>query len=125
MNENFEQYCIVELFGHMVVAGLVTEQTIGGQSFVRVDVPETGKNTAFTKFYGAGAIYAMTPVDKATCMAAVDGLRAKPIQEYTLNLPTLPERSQDDDDDSDDDCDDDDRGFDYSDNSRIDQELGW
>ena len=35
----FEQTCIVELMGHNMIAGKVTEQTIGGQGFVRVDVP--------------------------------------------------------------------------------------
>lgn len=35
----FESWCIVELFGHQRIAGLVTEQTIGGCNFVRVDVP--------------------------------------------------------------------------------------
>ena len=35
----FEQWAIVEIFGHQRIAGKVTEQTIGGCSFVRVDVP--------------------------------------------------------------------------------------
>ncbi len=91
---SFEQHCIVELFGHQIIAGLVTEQQIGGQSFVRVDVPATDERPAFTKFYGSGAIYAITPTDEATCMAAVKGLQVKPIQEYKLNLPQLSERSQ-------------------------------
>jgi hypothetical protein len=101
MTETFEQWCIVELFGHKVVAGLVTEQTIGGQSFVRVDVPETPKQKPFTKFYGSGAIYAMTPTDEATCRAAVEGLQARPIEVYMLNLPQLAAPEEDDDEDDD------------------------
>ena len=37
--ETFEHWCIVELFGHQRIAGKVSEQTIGGGAFVRVDVP--------------------------------------------------------------------------------------
>jgi hypothetical protein len=89
MPDKFEQHCIVELFGHNIIAGLVSEQTIGGQSFVRVDVPASETQKAFTKFFGAGAIYAMTPCDEATCQAAVEGLRTRPIETYKLNLPQL------------------------------------
>ena len=39
MTDKFDHWCIVELFGHNQIAGKVTEQAIGGQSFVRVDVP--------------------------------------------------------------------------------------
>lgn len=37
----FETHAIVELFGHNQIAGKVTEQTISGQSFFRIDVPAT------------------------------------------------------------------------------------
>lgn len=42
MSEKFEQWAIVDLFGHTRIAGKVSEQVIGGCSFVRVDVPERG-----------------------------------------------------------------------------------
>jgi len=89
MTETFEQYAIVELFGRSVIAGLVTEQVIGGQGFVRVDVPAMNEQAAFTKFYGPGAIYAITPSDKESVLAAVEGLRQKPIDVWKLNLPKL------------------------------------
>lgn len=90
MTEAFEQFAIVELFGHNVIAGKVSEQVIGGQGFVRVDVPATPDREAFTKFYGAGAIYAITPCDEATMTSAVEGLRQRPIDVWKLNLPQLP-----------------------------------
>jgi hypothetical protein len=89
MAEKFEQFAIVELMGRVVVAGLVSEQVIGGQSFVRVDVPATEAQPAFTKFFGSGAIYCITPCDEATAKAAVEGLRSKPIDVWKLNLPEL------------------------------------
>lgn len=66
----FDQHCIVELFGHTRIAGRVTEQTIGGKAFLRVDVPDTPQNTGFTRYYGPDAVYAMTPVDEKTCLVA-------------------------------------------------------
>jgi hypothetical protein len=99
MSDKFEQWCIVELFGHNIMAGLVSEQVIGGQAFVRVDVPATDQQPAFTKFYGSGAIYAMTPCDEVTARAAVIGLRQKPIETYKLNIPQLQAPSRSDEND--------------------------
>ena len=79
-DQKFEQYAIVELFGHNQIAGLVTEQSIGGSSFVRVDVPEIDGMPGFTKLYGQGAIYAMTPVDKETATAAAKAYHSRPIE---------------------------------------------
>jgi len=81
---NFEQWAIVELFGHARLAGLVTEQTIGGNSFVRVDVPAVGGNAEFTKLYGQGAIYAMSFVDRDVALAAAERLDEKPVSVYGL-----------------------------------------
>lgn len=106
MVEKFEQFAIVELMGRVVIAGLVTEQVIGGQSFVRVDVPATEKQEAFTKLYGTGAIYCITPCDEDTAKTAVEGLRSKPINMWMLNLPQLPaDKEWDPDYDPDDDQD--------------------
>ena len=89
MSEKFEQFAIVELFGHQVIVGKVSEQVIGSQGFVRVDVPAIDGQEAFTKFYGAGAIYAITPCDESTMLVVVQDLRQKPIEVWKLNLPQL------------------------------------
>ena len=90
--ETFDQWCIVELFGHSRIAGRVTEQTIGGTAFVRVDVPDTGKNKGFTKFLGSGAIYAMTPVDEQTARIAAEAFNAPPpIKQWDLSHLNLPQ----------------------------------
>lgn len=62
----FDHWCIVELFGHQKVAGHCTEENIAGTNFLRVDIPETSKQPAFTKYYGSAAIYAINPVDETT-----------------------------------------------------------
>lgn len=96
--QGFEQWAIVELFGHQRIAGKITEQTIGGCSFVRVDVPELPERVedhygnprkrplvaGFTKLYGQGAIYGMTFVDEAIAKASAAELRVMPVDSYTL-----------------------------------------
>ena len=89
---------IVELFGHNVIAGEVGEQIIGGETFIRVDVPEIDDQKSFTKFFGKGAIYAIAPCDDLTAQAAVSGVRAKPIEVWKLHLPQLEEPEKKDND---------------------------
>ena len=71
----FAQWAIIELFGHQRIAGRVTEQTIGGCSFVRVDVPAVGKEQAFTKLFGQGAIYAITFTDEQASTLAAEAMQ--------------------------------------------------
>jgi DNA polymerase-3 subunit epsilon len=86
MTDKFDQWCIVELFGHNQIAGRVTEQSIGGLSFVRVDVPQTTKRDPFTKFYGGGAIYAITPAEQSVVQAMAEGLDTVPIETWRLKI---------------------------------------
>jgi hypothetical protein len=120
--KTFDCWAIVEIMGHVTMAGRVTEQAIGGQSFIRIDVPEVGNQQAFTRFYGPGAIYSITPVDEETGRVAVANLRQEPITVYGLprQLPPgqtkpdrlyygdgeLPEYDESDEDDLDPDLDD-------------------
>lgn len=90
--EGFASWAVVELFGHQRIAGRVTEATIGGCAFVRVDVPVTEKREAYTKYFSNGAIYALTP-----CDAEVGRLAAEDIERYTVPVavsltPAMRER---------------------------------
>lgn len=80
----FDSWAILEIMGHVTLAGRVTEQAIGGASFIRIDVPECGNQKAFTRFYGAGSIYSITPVDEETARLAAGRLRPDPITIYGL-----------------------------------------
>lgn len=67
----FEEWAVVELFGHQRIAGMVSEATIGGCPFVRVDVPATAEGRkAYTKYLGSGAIYGLTPCEEAVARIA-------------------------------------------------------
>lgn len=86
--EKFDLWAIVEVFGHAKFAGRVTEQAIGGASFVRVDVPEVNSSPAFTKLFGASAIYSITPVTEELARKAVKACHSEPISVY------IPEERQ-------------------------------
>ncbi|CAB3783096.1 hypothetical protein LMG28688_01578 [Paraburkholderia caffeinitolerans] len=97
-DQKFEQWALVELFGHQRIAGRVSELTIGGQSLVRVDIPECEATDdepalqAFTKAFGNGAIYAITFLDEAAARMYVRQLRIQPISTWELKraLRDLP-----------------------------------
>lgn len=98
---------IVELFGHSKIAGKLTEQNIAGTNMLRVDVPETEKQPAFTKFYGSAAIYAINPVTEEVAKAKAHQLSVAPIDAWDIRTMTdkimqlqknaLPEADMDED----------------------------
>jgi hypothetical protein len=90
MAEKFEQWCILEIMGHQTFAGLVSEQAIGGASFVRIDVPEADGLPAFSKCFGAGSIYCITPVSVYDLPSEIRD---------RLRTPALPAAQEDFEDD--------------------------
>lgn len=99
-NTSFDNWCVIELFGHQKIIGRVTEQTIGGQTFIRVDVPETKLASAFTRMFGAGAIYSITPVSEELARRMAEGISVRPINVYELapveDKPQLQESNESD-----------------------------
>lgn len=84
MNEKLELFAFVELFGHNKIAGTVTEQSIGGASFVRIDVPETESQPSFTKMYHPNAIYAINPVTEDVMKYMAENFSVKPIDSWDI-----------------------------------------
>jgi hypothetical protein len=80
------QWAIVEIFGHARYAGTISEHTIGGCSFVRVDIPEIGKEPAFTKLFGQGAIYSITPVSEQIARAVARQFQSRLLTVYVHEL---------------------------------------
>jgi hypothetical protein len=108
MADKFEAWAIVELFGHTTIAGKVSEQSIGGCSFVRVDVPEQEGHAAYTRLLGQGAIYAINPCSEEIARATAARLRPAPVLAYAPSVRALaadplgfeedPDGGDDDDD---------------------------
>ena len=82
----FEEWAVLELFGHQRLAGLVTEVQLGGASFVRVDVPEDGKKKAWklTKMYNPSAIYSITPVTEDTARMVAKSVSGEPVTRWDV-----------------------------------------
>jgi hypothetical protein len=85
-----EQWAIVELFGHTRIAGRISEYTLGGCSFVRIDVPELSPGEdkpplpGFTRLYSQGAIYSVTFVDETTARTAAAQMQVQPVDTWTI-----------------------------------------
>lgn len=82
--DKFDAFAIVELMGHQRIAGRVTEASVGGCQFVRVDVPAVGENPAYTRLLGQGAIYAINIVEEAVARAAAATYRTVPVSTYEI-----------------------------------------
>lgn len=107
--QKFEAWGLLELFGHQRIAGKLSEETIGGCHFIRIDVPEipgfaprpdatiTPGTPAYTRYFTQGAIYSMTPTSEAVARRMAASLRSVPVQAY--DIPRLTQQGGDDGDD--------------------------
>lgn len=96
----FESWAVIELFGHQRIAGMVTEQQIAGTNFLRVDVPEQPAEPpnrwgharpavpAYSRMFGAGAIYAINPCSEETARRAASEFRARPAIPFDITAET-------------------------------------
>lgn len=82
----FEEWAVLELFGHQRLAGMVTEVQLGGASFVRVDVPQEGKTKGWklTKMYNPSAIYSITPVTEDTARMVAKAVSGEPVTKWDV-----------------------------------------
>lgn len=77
--KNFDQWAILEIMGHQTYAGRVTNETVGGASFVRLDVPEAPGKPAFTKLFGPSSIYCITLVSEQAARLRAQTLDQRPM----------------------------------------------
>lgn len=76
--EGLKTWAIVELMGHHRIAGLVSEELVAGVPMLKVEVPaarvegEGSVSDPFVRYYGAKALYALTPCEEHTAQEFVD-----------------------------------------------------
>lgn len=93
--QQFDEWALLELFGHQRIAGRVRNASIGGGSFIRVDVPAIpGHQEALTRFYSPQAVYGITPMTEKTVRTIIkSGLKQEVINRYDVRhmLPAAKE----------------------------------
>lgn len=86
-------WAVVELMGHLTVAGQVSETLVAGAPLLRIDSPQVGAEPARTQLIGPSSIYRLTPCTeevarKVILNAAYHGER--PTWAYGLDNVALP-----------------------------------
>lgn len=82
--KTFREWCVLELMGHRRLAGLVSEEVIAGKAFVRLDVPADEDGQPITQFYGAEAVYCITPTTEEIAREVSRETSPAPISRFRL-----------------------------------------
>ncbi len=91
MAEKFDEYVILNLFGHVRRAGRLTEQQIAGHGFLRLDIPV--EDGWVTQIVNPTAVYDITPTTEELARAAAATRRHEPVRRYELPAAKPPARN--------------------------------
>jgi hypothetical protein len=81
----FDAWAIVELMGHLQLAGKISEENLFGTVLMRVDVPDEKQESGFyTRYFGGGSIYSLTPCTEEVARAVAAQREQKPSFAYGL-----------------------------------------
>lgn len=90
MEDKFEAWAILELMGHRRLAGKITESTLCGGAFIRIDIPgEDGKFS--TQFYSPASVYCLTPTTEELARAMALNNQPAPVSRWELPQLKAPE----------------------------------
>lgn len=78
-----EQWAIVELMGHVRLAGRLTEEERFGSKLGRLDIP-TADGGFVTKLFGGSSVYAVTFVNEGAARAVALRSQVQPVHSWEL-----------------------------------------
>ncbi|MBO0950900.1 hypothetical protein [Fibrella forsythiae] len=78
-----ELWAIIELFGHQKMAGKISEHVLAG-NFIRIDVPATTRQPAYSRMVNPSAIYAINPVSETIAQAMAEQYQTKPLETWDI-----------------------------------------
>lgn len=81
-----EKWALVELVGYQQFAGKVSDQTVEGRQYVRVEVPETKVHKSFDCKFGIESVHHITYITKAQAEAII---RQREMGRFALNFSQL------------------------------------
>ena len=79
-----ELWAIIELFGHQKMAGKISEHVLAG-NFIRIDVPETKKQAAYSRMVNPSAVYAINPVTETVARSMAERYQTKPLDAWDIS----------------------------------------
>lgn len=111
----FDGWCVLELMGHVRLAGRVTEEEHFGQKLGRIEVPRPpdpacvacrGKGVVdgiaaphpclmcsdrfVTQFFGGSSVYRLTPVSEEVARSVAARSQPEPVHQWELPKKALP-----------------------------------
>lgn len=100
--QDAETWAIVELMGHVKVAGRLSEEEKFGSKLGRIDIP-TAEGGFLTQFFGGGSVYRITFVSEQVARDVARRNTAAPVAswDYPKQLTAAPSPSMFDHDDDD------------------------
>ena len=78
----FKQWAIVELMGHVRMAGLVTEEERFGVKLGRIEIPN-GENSV-TQYFNGSSLYRLTPTTEEVARAAAASNQPEPVHRWEI-----------------------------------------
>lgn len=85
----FEGWGILELMGHVRLAGRITEETHFGACLGRIDVPKDNGFT--TQYFSGGSIYRLTPTTEEIARSVAANNQPEPVHRWELPAPRIPD----------------------------------
>lgn len=83
--ELFDQWAILELMGHVRLAGRVTEEEHFGAKLGRIDIPNGDGFT--TQYFSGGSIYRLTPTTEEIARGVAARNQPEPVHRWELPAP--------------------------------------
>lgn len=82
MAEDYELgvWCVVEMMGHRVLYGRVTDVELFGVRMVQVEVPDVEAGMRDRRFLMPAALYCLSESDEETCRARANPPRVDPLE---------------------------------------------
>jgi hypothetical protein len=103
--KSFENWAILELLGHVRLAGRVTEESHFGVALGRIDIPTAAGDGYTTQYFGGSSIYRLTPTTEEIARSVAAHSQPRPVQSWELPVRTAITAEQAGPDEPDDDAD--------------------
>lgn len=87
-DKGYEGWAILELMGHVRLAGRVTEESHFGVALGRIDIPTAAGDGYTTQYFGGASIYRLTPTTEEIARSVAVHSQPRPVQSWELPART-------------------------------------